>query len=325
MSALEQRYRAALRWYPRRWRSENADAIVGTMLDQAEAEGRDRPARGELRDLAGSGIRVRIERVAPGAVRDRVAAIALALGSAYALIMFVGSEWAPFATTGPWNGWMLPPGPTYRDYSTVGFGPFASVMVIVFAMWIVAATLVLLRSRMATVMLLLTLPLLVWIRSVRLDDIGSMQPPTAALVLIGGLALLVCVGRPTRLPRRVVALMIATTTAALVLLMVSAQMAAIREGRISGYAYTFTVLFAPGIAMVLVLAGLILAIMRLRAWSTAALLSALPWLVLTPLYFFWQIELTGALAAALALVSIVAARLAWTRAPGSNAPSARSS
>lgn len=34
---LEARYRAALRFYPESWRLENEEAVIGTLLDRAEA------------------------------------------------------------------------------------------------------------------------------------------------------------------------------------------------------------------------------------------------------------------------------------------------
>lgn len=43
MNPLEIRYRQALRWYPRSWRAANADAVVGVLLDVADAEGRAAP------------------------------------------------------------------------------------------------------------------------------------------------------------------------------------------------------------------------------------------------------------------------------------------
>jgi hypothetical protein len=327
VSALEARYRAALRWYPRAWRAENADAIVGVMLDQAEAEGRTAPARGELRNLLSSGVGQRVERYAPQDVRDRVATIALAIGVAYSLIMFVLSEWAPFATSGPSNDWMLPTGPAYRAPSSIGFGPFASVMVIVFAMWIVAFALVLLRfSRSATAVLLLTAPLLFWVRSVRSDDIGAMQPTTAALILIGALAALASVGRPARTGRRAVAAVTGATTIAIVTLMRVGGMAPLHDGRLVGYIYTFAVLHAPAIASVLVVAGVALAMARRRAWSTAALVVAAPWLCLSQLYFAEPTVLSLGIGTVLAGLCLVGGALVWSRQRASaTAPSSRSS
>lgn len=323
-AALEARYRAALRWYPRAWRADNADAIVGTMLDQADADGRTAPLPGELRNLASSGIGRRFESIAPQAVRDRVAAIALAIGTAYALIMFIASEWAPFAPTGPRNGWVIPDsGPTYVDLSTVGFGPFASIMVLEYGMWVLAFVLVLLGwSRRATAVLLLTVPLLAVIRSLRSDDIAVLQPTTAALIIVALLAVLASVGRPARLHRRTLIYPAIAAAAAAVAFLVISGDRTLLQGRLSTGA-TLGVLNAPIFGVLLVLVAIVLAIRRQRAWAVAALVTAAPWLALTVLYFTpWVIGMP--LGALTGLACLAAAALLWNWRPAS-APFSRSS
>ncbi len=286
-AALEARYRAALRWYPRAWRAENADAIVGTMLDQADAAGRSTPLPGELRNLASSGMSRRFERIAPQVVRDRVAAVALGIGTAYALIMLVASEWAPLATSGPFNQWMSSNPGEYRAPSTIGFGPFASVMVLEYGLWILAFVLVMLGwSRSAVVVLLLTVPLLAVIRSLRTDEIAVLQPTTFALVVVALVAVLATVGRPARLRRRtVVALPIATAAVAVGFLVVSGD-PSLFAGRLSTVGGTMGVLNAPLFGGLLVLGSVVLAVRRQRAWAVAAVVSAAPWLGVTTLIFF---------------------------------------
>ena len=88
MSELEQRYRDALRWYPKNWRASNEDAVIGTLLDVADDEKRSQPARGELSNLRliGLGARVApVARIYPASVRDRAAAICLGLAAAISL------------------------------------------------------------------------------------------------------------------------------------------------------------------------------------------------------------------------------------------------
>ncbi len=93
MSDLEGQYRAALRWYPHRWRVRNSEALLGTLLDTAEAEGRTAPTREERRDLAVNGVRARVDAIAPLAIRDRAASIALGMGFGLSLVLLYGSEW----------------------------------------------------------------------------------------------------------------------------------------------------------------------------------------------------------------------------------------
>jgi hypothetical protein len=313
-AALESRYRAALRWYPRSWRAANADAIVGVMLDQAEAEGRVVPSRGELRDLAGSAIRTRIESVAPRAVRDRVAAVALAIGTAYALVMLIGAEWAPFATSGPANQWMLPDdGSSWREPSSVGFGPFASALVIVYALWIVAFVLVLLRlARAATALLLLTIPVLGWVRGVRLDDIAVLQPTTFVMILTALIAVLASVGRPARVGRAVLPLLVGVVVALALVVMTWGGRSPLYEGRLSPVGAASAILDAPGFALILLLAAIVLVIRRQRAWAVAALVSAAPWLVVTAMYFLPMV-VAFAVGGVVALLVLAVAYRVWIR------------
>jgi hypothetical protein len=64
MTSLEKKYRAAVRWYPRRWRRANGDALVGTLLDRAEAEGRAHPNHSELRNIRVIGLGKRLAAIA---------------------------------------------------------------------------------------------------------------------------------------------------------------------------------------------------------------------------------------------------------------------
>ena len=42
-------YRKLLRWYPREWRAENEEAMLGILLDVADHVGRTRPTRTDAR------------------------------------------------------------------------------------------------------------------------------------------------------------------------------------------------------------------------------------------------------------------------------------
>ena len=121
--SLAERYRRALRWYPRSWRSANEDEVLGTLLDVAEGEARAMPHRGELVSLAVNGIASRIGVVVPSGVRDRVAAVALATGTAYSMIYLFFNAWAPFATQ-----FYVAPSP--RSV------PLITLVVIICALWI---------------------------------------------------------------------------------------------------------------------------------------------------------------------------------------------
>jgi hypothetical protein len=117
MNELEAPYRRALRWYPKKWRAANEDAVIGTLLDQAEGENRIRPARGELSDLRAGAVITRIGPLGriPAPVRDRAAALAFGLGGGIAIATLVAmvtqkaTAQRPFfegvPTIGPFFGW----------------------------------------------------------------------------------------------------------------------------------------------------------------------------------------------------------------------------
>ena len=76
MNGLERRYRAALRWYPASWRRANADALLGTLLDRADHEGRTEPTPAELRNLAVVGLRKRWVTTLPWVLLAAATAVA---------------------------------------------------------------------------------------------------------------------------------------------------------------------------------------------------------------------------------------------------------
>ena len=207
-AALERRYRAALDWYPSSWRAKNGEAMLGTLLDEAEATGRDKPRLGDLANLAMHGLRaqlVRLSLVVPARVRDRVSAITLATGFAFALVMFVAAEWAPWAARGPWNGWIADWRPMGGEVP--GFGPFASAAAGLYLLWIVAFVLAIVGlPRVASVTLILTLP-----TSAVIIDLGTrvetmryvrLAPDGSVLLLLGTLAVIASLGLATRRGQR---------------------------------------------------------------------------------------------------------------------------
>lgn len=67
-----------LRWYPASWRRSHGEVVLGTMLDVAEAQGRDAPTRGERRAAIVDGLAHRLDRrIAIGAAVAAVGTAAL--------------------------------------------------------------------------------------------------------------------------------------------------------------------------------------------------------------------------------------------------------
>lgn len=88
-------WRRALRAYPASWRAHHGDAMLGTLLDEADAVGRSEPTRGERFALIRGGLAVRIGQWMPPVARDVLAAAAAATGVALALTFAVFSGFAP--------------------------------------------------------------------------------------------------------------------------------------------------------------------------------------------------------------------------------------
>jgi hypothetical protein len=96
MSDLEGRYREALRWYPKRWRAANENAMVGTLLDLADGDHRSEPAIGELANLRRSGMSARfgiVGRLIAPTAREHAAVLALGLGTSISAAGILFGSW----------------------------------------------------------------------------------------------------------------------------------------------------------------------------------------------------------------------------------------
>lgn len=188
---LEQSYRRLLRWYPRRWRQQNEDALIGTLLDVAESEGRDRPRRSEVVDLAANGVGTRVAGVFPAAARDRAASFALATGLAWSLVYFVVQDWMP------WNA-------EAHNYTLDPLGPFNSPGVIVTALWVLAAVFALfglhLPARLSVLASSFIAIVLLAVQTSSSPDYTVVypSPDRVTFVLLVGLGFIATAGTPRR-------------------------------------------------------------------------------------------------------------------------------
>jgi hypothetical protein len=188
---LERRYRAALRWYPESWRRRNADAVLGTLLDGAEHDGRSRPARGELLDLAFRGASARLTAFLPAGIRSRAAALAFGSGLAFALIAFWSSWWAPLSR---YRATLRAEAP---DVSS--FGPFLSPGVLIAALWAAALVLLLLGAgRSSRIVLVASAAVALLLPSVNALVIGWDGPSSTNLVFFALASLLAASAPPHR-------------------------------------------------------------------------------------------------------------------------------
>lgn len=95
----ERRYRRLLRWYPRSWRREHGEVLLGLLLDDAGARGRVAPSAGD---------RIRAARDGTGSrLTGRVALTSSLLGLGAAALAGVGSIWALDLLVSIGAGWIL--------------------------------------------------------------------------------------------------------------------------------------------------------------------------------------------------------------------------
>ncbi|ROP44401.1 MULTISPECIES: hypothetical protein [unclassified Rathayibacter] len=96
-TTLERQYRRLLHWYPRTWREEHEEALIGTLLDTADAENRTAPSPTEEWNLAWNGLATHFSRLSPGA---RTATLTIALGNAAFIGLALLALTAPTVTGG---------------------------------------------------------------------------------------------------------------------------------------------------------------------------------------------------------------------------------
>jgi hypothetical protein len=277
VNALEAQYRDALRWYPKRWRVKNEDAMVGTLLDTADGESREDPATGELRSLRLSSLVYRAGlagRAVPEAARDRAAAISLGLG-------------ASMGSAGLALNLIVPP----RVEAIVAkagelrwlphlFGPFGGDAVILYTLWAVAGLLGMTGlRRSARAAVALTIPTAIVIRAIS-DQMQQLMPASSttlgSMELLALVVLLGFAGRDRAGRITVLATFLAATAVTAV--------TAVAGFRTSFYSWGYTtdgftqideywLAFAAPIAL---LAAAALAQTRLRAWAGAIVLTLIP-------------------------------------------------
>lgn len=85
-------YRRLMRWYPRQWRRANEEAMLGTLLDLAESEGRQEPTAAERSAIARGGLAQRFGLPVRG---QRLRLVPLTAGLLLSVFYVVFIIWAP--------------------------------------------------------------------------------------------------------------------------------------------------------------------------------------------------------------------------------------
>jgi hypothetical protein len=280
VSPLEQTYRRTLRWYPRKWRATNEDAVLGTLLDVADEAHRTAPAKGELANLRASGIAGRMGvfgRVLSPAIRNRVSAIALGTGVAI-------SGWG--IVFGMTNGQTV--GNFYNFYG-VGpsrtFGPFTSLSIILYLLWALAFVASLIGPAIVMrVLLVATFPAAIVARVVS-EHLGmNLFPSTTTVLMLELFALLAVFGSPR--PRAQWRIWVGVSAAIAIASLTWILWRGHYLPTVNGYFFyerEFLFRCPPFVTWICAGAAVIvtacLAIQRWM-WATVVTISALPWLAL---------------------------------------------
>ncbi|GAA1114190.1 hypothetical protein [Arthrobacter flavus] len=192
-TALEGRYRLALRAYPARWRATRGEELVGVMMDVAAEKGKTKASTAEILHLALHGLTARANQalsVVPRRRRDRLAAVGLIAGTALALMMLVLGE---FGRWFRWNSY------TFADHP---FGPVTTPAAIVFLLALGAF----LAQAVGRAGVAKCLHVVTILASVALAIVLETSAPTIGVPLIVFVcftvtSLLALAGNPTRTPR----------------------------------------------------------------------------------------------------------------------------
>ena len=273
----EAQYRSALRWYPRSWRQRNEDVMVGTLLDVADADGREAPTRGELRDLRRSGFAARAEGVLAARIRDRVAGIALGAGTALALALLTGQAWSRWAPTdSPWPQAWLWTSPELRAPDGVVWQ-----LLIHPALWVLAAVATLAGwTAVARILLVVSVP--VSAIALFLPDVSFLlRPSVGTLAMMAVLALVGCIGRP---PRR---WQLGATGIAAVLIASWLAFLGPFAGSYFPRGGLIDFIASPLPALVLFVATAVFLLRRSRVAAAAVLVAAAPWLAILLADVLW--------------------------------------
>lgn len=267
MSSLEVRYREALRWYPRSWREANGKAVLGTLLDIAEAEGRHEPRRADLVNLALSGVATRFGLLVGARGRGVIAANAIATGLAYSLTSTFTTSWAPLA-----------PGMKIALFAPT-FGPFIDLGPILAALWCVALAGALLSkpvlARSASFAIILTTIAMEVVRTVHYTA-GSISQYSLAFNAV--LAAVSLVGTVER--RRTLAVLLGGWLAVFICIAISTGTWVAQS---SNYLWSIGPGNAAGLTIALAAACLIsgaLANLKQPQSARIVLLSSLPWMLM---------------------------------------------
>ena len=310
-AAMEQRFRRALRWYPRAWREEQGEVIISTLMDVAGGELRTTPRLSELLNLAATGFATRVGVFLPARARDGISTVALGSGAVLAIAFLVVHTWSPWAGVN-----------SYDAFPT--FGPFVNPGVLLYGIWVVGLVLGLLgwnRALRYTMIAAAIAPVL--LRLVNHLQGDSWHGPTATtLGFFLSLALGVLIGIPQS-PSRVAVIAAVTLAASCAVYTLNGVP---RRYYIDDRSFWWGIAWSYGVVLVIVaglMAGIILGIARQPVPALLVLGALVPWAIIGFLAAFrsdvWNtIGFTCLLVVAVGIA--LAGRLAMRRSRHSSLP-----
>lgn len=306
---LEARYRSVLRSYPRSWLIRNEEAIIGTLLDSADRDGRVVPAVHEIQNLRLAGLAARVNTHFPPRARVLASRISFASGFGFSLMFFLFQSWTPWASS-LLNG-------HFRVQAGTSFASPGYLIPVLWALAVVAA----LVGKTAVVRSALVLVVLTSIALFCVDHFSLPYwrgPSAALLVFFAGFAVIAIISPPAQSRRSLLAgLGAAVVTWSAIYTYVGAPQAIAGQRAVADPAVLvvltdiagFVVALLPIVASALALAGR-------SVEARIVVVSALPWVLGAWFAVFGLSRSVGlrqvALALILPIVSFVAtAMLVW--------------
>ena len=182
----EEQARRALNAYSPGWRQAHGEALIGTLLDAAEADQRDRLTRAELADTVFQGLLQRGRMLANTAPARLLGVVGLLIGGALAFTAMVLGEVVPrYAQNFSWTYSLM-----LRDRANGlpgPLGPFPTTGPVLYFAWFLLV-LAALAGRAGLVRRVAVLAVFLAAVLTMSESAGLTRPPMSVLVVLGGSA-----------------------------------------------------------------------------------------------------------------------------------------
>jgi hypothetical protein len=298
VTELEKIYRRTLLYYPKAWRQQHENVILGTLLDVAEAEARTAPRATEIMHLAASGVLTRFGLWLTTRSRDWISTVALGTGVAMAIGLLLSGTWMPWSKVlGPYAGRYIPEANPLLDFG-----------IIIYALWILGFITSLIPKQLRTVRAFMVIALIAPAAFAIVNHSTRLYGPNdRTLVFFTIMAALVLLGSPRQ---KKVGYVGAAASVGIVLLWVANARPAI--GYIDDRRF-WDWIVAPDKLAVAIAIAVIAAVylnLRYRTPRQVILILLIPWIVVCGAGFYLDDPIHGvtfavAVAAGLFLVEII--------------------